>query len=449
MFIRYLTEGRNSSFRRFFLLLSFLSVFLVLGSQKVEADTISGKTALVDQTTGPLYLEKGESIELSVDCMDAVSYQWYYSDNHNNRWIQCPDSGATSATIQLTYSDNRKERSYRCKIVDSAGITITSEPVLLRTREEDVINVCAYGAVGDGITDDTAALNAAFAAGVGKSVYLPAGTYLFSSTLKIPTECHVFGVGASSVLKLADQYSLDRVEWRDRSKACMVLLDESTSSSRLENFTLEGQTTGYDDDAIYGIAVMGRNHTVTNLNIHDINYFPDNWIGGTKGYGSVNAPGWGLAIYKAYNVSVYGGIYYNSGYENIGIEESQYILIDHVNSGVANRVPLQIHRNSAHIVMLDSYLHNNNNPLKKIEGGLIMHGTVDEQINDVLIKDCTIIGGHIYGVQGGENYITIQDCVVEKSIFTDGDYSSDHDWLITGCSVGGAINLHGTNMIVE
>ncbi|MCF6205336.1 MAG: hypothetical protein L3J47_00385 [Sulfurovum sp.] len=52
------------------------------------------------------------------------------------------------------------------------------------SRLVGTFNVRSYGAVGDGVTDDTAAISAAsFAAGNGGTVYLPSGTYLVSSTI--------------------------------------------------------------------------------------------------------------------------------------------------------------------------------------------------------------------------------------------------------------------------
>lgn len=62
------------------------------------------------------------------------------------------------------------------------------------------VSVKAYGAKGDGVTDDQSAITAAFAANVGGAVYFPAGVYLHSGILTA-TSCVVFGDSASSELR--------------------------------------------------------------------------------------------------------------------------------------------------------------------------------------------------------------------------------------------------------
>lgn len=63
-----------------------------------------------------------------------------------------------------------------------------------------VANVLDFGAVGDGIADDTSAIQAALTA--SDAVYFPSGTYLISDTLKYKTDNYLFGDGDSSVIKL-------------------------------------------------------------------------------------------------------------------------------------------------------------------------------------------------------------------------------------------------------
>jgi hypothetical protein len=70
----------------------------------------------------------------------------------------------------------------------------------LANRFSDVINVKDFGAVGDGVANDTAAIQAALSAGSGSTVYIPPGIYLVSS-LTMPTKTTICGVGRGSVLK--------------------------------------------------------------------------------------------------------------------------------------------------------------------------------------------------------------------------------------------------------
>lgn len=58
------------------------------------------------------------------------------------------------------------------------------------------VNVRAYGAKGDGSTNDTAAIQAAITAAVG-TVFFPKGNYLVNTGLTIPSSCHLeFEAGA-------------------------------------------------------------------------------------------------------------------------------------------------------------------------------------------------------------------------------------------------------------
>lgn len=52
-----------------------------------------------------------------------------------------------------------------------------------------------YGAVGNGVTDDTTALQSALTAGAGKTVVIPDGTYKVTSALSVPANTKVIGTG--------------------------------------------------------------------------------------------------------------------------------------------------------------------------------------------------------------------------------------------------------------
>lgn len=65
----------------------------------------------------------------------------------------------------------------------------------IRFDSED-LSVKYFGAVGDGITDDTSSINNALYSGAGGSVYIPEGNYKISGTLNVYPSTTLFGVGA-------------------------------------------------------------------------------------------------------------------------------------------------------------------------------------------------------------------------------------------------------------
>lgn len=89
------------------------------------------------------------------------------------RIVEMPDLGAVNDSSSV--------------VGERAGSGRFTAPALKTyiTASADVANVRAYGAVGDGSTDDTAAIQAAVA--TGKPVYLPAGNYRITSQINCNT----------------------------------------------------------------------------------------------------------------------------------------------------------------------------------------------------------------------------------------------------------------------
>ena len=83
--------------------------------------------------------------------------------------------GATSTTATV---GNDSRLSF---IASGTGATTRT----LQNKLRDVISVKDFGAVGDGVADDTAEIQAALDAGAGKCVYLPPGTYKTTAVLTI------------------------------------------------------------------------------------------------------------------------------------------------------------------------------------------------------------------------------------------------------------------------
>lgn len=80
------------------------------------------------------------------------------------------------------------------------GFLQTGTGAVLRTVQSklrDTISVKDYGAVGDGVVNDTVAIQACLTANAGKKIKFPAGNYAISATLAIPSNTELFGDSAS------------------------------------------------------------------------------------------------------------------------------------------------------------------------------------------------------------------------------------------------------------
>ncbi len=117
--------------------------------------------------------------------------------------LQTLASGAGSAATESLTGNN-----------PGAGkLSTTASTVASAPEKGDQVNVKTYGAVGDGVTNDTAAFNAALEslakAGGGRCL-VPKGTYLISATTNpaitshVSSNVHLVGEGREvSILKIA------------------------------------------------------------------------------------------------------------------------------------------------------------------------------------------------------------------------------------------------------
>lgn len=156
----------------------------------------------------------------------------------------------------------------------------------IQDRGGQVHNVKAYGAVGDGVADDTAAIASAIAA--NRIVVLPPGTYLVTGGLGGAASNVTFiGAGAgATILKLANG-------------ANTHLFDISGSGWRIRDIEIDGNRA--NNTAGHGIRISGIDHHIDRCIIHD-----------TAGYGLGIAQGTGesftgiLSNVRTYNTGADG-----------------------------------------------------------------------------------------------------------------------------------------------
>ena len=114
--------------------------------------------------------------------------------------------------VRLTRGALQPTQFLRARRDSIAGVSFSSVETVL-PRDSGYIDVKeAFGAAGDGKTDDTAAFNAAFRALCDRvplahhTLYVPPGTYLVSDTLQSDRYLTVQGAGAArTVIKLKDR----------------------------------------------------------------------------------------------------------------------------------------------------------------------------------------------------------------------------------------------------
>lgn len=110
-------------------------------------------------------------------------------------------SSILESASTYTYSDAQIGFSAQTGASANSPITRT-----LQNKLDDMASVRDFGAVGDGATDDTVAINRALfelfsresITRVRRSLFFPAGTYLVTGTIKVPSFAKIVGEGPDS-----------------------------------------------------------------------------------------------------------------------------------------------------------------------------------------------------------------------------------------------------------
>ena len=172
-------------------------------------------------------------------------------------------------------------------------------------------SVRSFGAVGDGVTDDTAAIQAAFNAGVG---YFPKGTYLVRRSVYIPSNLLVHGDGAESVIYPAIAY------FYDPDGTFNPIIGNSTNGYWIPN-SVEGGT--YDDYAVFKNAnwAAAGVRTDSNITIRDLRIAPNLGAGNSNTWLATTFPN--PAAVGLPNVNYWNG-------HAIAIRNATNILIENV-----------------------------------------------------------------------------------------------------------------------
>lgn len=131
-------------------------------------------------------------------------------------------------------------------------------------QSKGVFDVRDYGAVGNGTTDDSTAINAAItaAAVVGGEVFFPAGTWI-AKNLAVKTNVVYRGVGRASVVKLANAANTDLFVTDNFSSLTGGTTQAGPSGFRFQSLTLDGNRA--NNTSGWPLRIYGSSYTVQNV----------------------------------------------------------------------------------------------------------------------------------------------------------------------------------------
>jgi hypothetical protein len=161
----------------------------LLPNDRLPAETLETALDKVTMLTQQLGEESARSLKFPAS--DAVmSAQLPASSARAGKYLGFDGSGLPVVADGPATPYSAGDVSY---LASGSGATLRS----VATKLQDAVSVKDFGAVGDGVANDTTALQAALTAGTGKSVYFPSGSYAINAALSVPAGTVVFSESAT------------------------------------------------------------------------------------------------------------------------------------------------------------------------------------------------------------------------------------------------------------
>ena len=163
-------------------------------SVQAAADLLTGSVLGANYTKASYTGDGTQTAYSTVESAGSKNNIQVYVDGVYQNKATFSISGAT-----LTFTEAPPLNSAIEFIVGNAVTSLTTDPAVvnynqggtgaqdrtLTSKLQDIVSVKDFGAVGNGVADDTAAIQAAINAAKNKKLYIPSGTYRITSTLQV------------------------------------------------------------------------------------------------------------------------------------------------------------------------------------------------------------------------------------------------------------------------
>ena len=294
----------------------------------------------------------------------------------------------------------------------------TNATVINKTATVDVRSM---GALGDGVHDDTAAIQAAINAlpTDGGTVTVPAGHYMINALKPIKMRSH-------TRLLMDSMATLEAIP--NSASRYWIIIAWDVNNVRIVGGNLVGDRykhKGTTGEWGYGINIQGATNVVVKK-VNLSNFWGDGiWIGAT---------GWGTSAHRSDYVTVDGVVSSNNRRQGLSIGPAQHVYITNSTftgtNGTLPEAGLDIEpqdQGPANTIRLENNTFSNNHG-----NGIEMHA----YISDITITGNTVIGNHGFGVLAiSAPYLTITtNNVTQNGLAGLGMTGTTHDVSITGNS---------------
>lgn len=213
------------------------------------------------------------------------------NNNLENYEKHCNVGTVNSVTDLLTYIDSdtlytgeigngeNDKISFIMTIVNNIRFILTSDGTLCKYNDLTSTKAVTfsyssyfsipqfYGAVGDGVNDDTDALQKAIKE--NKAVYIPAGIYKVGKLTIEKPNLKIFGAGINkTIIKHNDDKDSETNEYKYKNDDCIIHITGS-SNCTLSSFSVKGKISE-DDYKYHGIKISNSNssdNTIENINV--------------------------------------------------------------------------------------------------------------------------------------------------------------------------------------
>ena len=193
------------------------------------------------------------------------------------------------------------------------------------------VSVLDYGAIGDGTTDDTAAIQAAIDANNGKKLYIPSGTYKVSDQIILNNFTSIEGSGAGSTFIVQTG--------TNKAIFCVGISASDTDNIKIPGYSSLGgkydHISPYVPAGISGISFLGTGVDALNANPYDGNSEQAAIVMGGGSYSiPVQTTCWGFSVSHCHFRSFKRAVVFACRVQGPTIVDNCHFVLNHI--GVEN-----------------------------------------------------------------------------------------------------------------